>query len=75
MIPLYSITVLYDTLLVSLPADKVKQIRTGAIRTSNMASLSAHLLSHFLGSNPGYSSSPTILPLPADRLTSSSQQQ
>ena len=38
-----------NTLLLSLPADKVKQIRTEAIRISNMASLSARLLSHFLG--------------------------
>ena len=38
-----------NTLLLSLPADKVKQIRAEAIRISNMASLSARLLSHFLG--------------------------
>jgi len=35
-----------NTLLVSLPADRMKEITTEAI---NMASLSAHLLSHFLG--------------------------
>ena len=38
-----------DTLLVSLPADKVKQIRAEAVRISNMNTLSARLLSHFLG--------------------------
>jgi len=38
-----------NTLLVSLLADKVKQIRAETIRISNMVSLSAHLLSHFLG--------------------------
>ena len=38
-----------NTLLVSLPADKVKEIRAEAIRISNMVFLSAHLLSHFLG--------------------------
>jgi len=38
-----------DTLLVSLPADRVKEITAEAIRISNMVSLSAHLLSHFLG--------------------------
>jgi len=38
-----------NTLLVSLLANKVKQIRAEAIRISNMVSLSAHLLSHFPG--------------------------
>ena len=38
-----------NTLLVSLPADKVKQIWTEAVRLSNMTTLSARLLSHFLG--------------------------
>ena len=35
--------------LVSLPADKVKQIWAEAVRIFNMNTLSAHLLSHFLG--------------------------
>ena len=38
-----------NTLLLSLPADKVKQIQAEAIRISKMASLSARLLSHFRG--------------------------
>ena len=38
-----------NTLLLSLPTDKLKQIRGEALRISNMASLSARLLSHFLG--------------------------
>ena len=38
-----------NTLLVSLPADRVKEIMAEAIRISNMASLSVHLLFHFLG--------------------------
>ena len=38
-----------NTLLVSLPADKVKQIRAEAVRISNMNTLSTRLLSHFLG--------------------------
>ena len=38
-----------NTLLVSLSADKVKQIWTEAVRLSNMTTLSACLLSHFLG--------------------------
>jgi len=38
-----------NTLLVSLSADRIKEITAEAIRISNMASLSAHLLSHFLG--------------------------
>jgi len=38
-----------NTVLFSLPADRVKEITAEAIRISNMASLSAHLLSHFLG--------------------------
>ena len=38
-----------NTLLVSLPADKVKQIREEMVRIANMTSLSARLLSHFLG--------------------------
>ena len=38
-----------NTLLVSLPTDKLKQIRAEAIIISNTVSLSAHLLSHFLG--------------------------
>ena len=42
-------TVDSNTLLVSLAADKVKQIQAEATRISNMTSLSAHLLSHFLG--------------------------
>jgi len=60
-------------LFVSLPADRLKEIRAETITISNMVSLSAHLLSHFLGeahcSNLGYSSSPTILPLPTQRLS------
>jgi len=38
-----------NKLLVSLPADRVKEITAEAIRISHMVSLSAHLLSHFLG--------------------------
>ena len=38
-----------NTLLLSLPADRVKAITAEAIRISNMVSFSAHLLSHFLG--------------------------
>ena len=38
-----------NKLLVSLQADRVKEITAEAIRISNMVSLSAHLLSHFLG--------------------------
>jgi len=38
-----------NTLLVSLPADKVKQIRAESIRISNMIALPTCLLSHFLG--------------------------
>jgi len=38
-----------NALLVSLPADRVKEIMAEAIRISNMVSFSAHLLSHFLG--------------------------
>ena len=38
-----------NTLIVSLPADKIRQIRSEATRIFNMASLSACLLSHFLG--------------------------
>jgi len=46
------------------------------IRISNMVSLSdLPLPGGAQGSNPGYSFSPTILPLPTDRLTSSSQPQ
>jgi len=64
-----------NTLLVSLPANKSKHIWAAAIRISNMTSLSAHLLSHFLGklsaaTQLGYSTSPTILPLPTERFTS-----
>ena len=62
-----------NKLLVSLQADRVKEITAEAIRISNMVSLSAHLLSHFLGSNPGYSSNPTILPLPTERLSTTQQ--
>ena len=38
-----------NTLLVSLPAEKVKQIRAETTWISNMTSLPARLLAHFLG--------------------------
>lgn len=38
-----------NSLQVSLPADKMKQIRSEAARLSNMTSLSVCLLAHFLG--------------------------
>ena len=38
-----------NTLIVSLPTDKIRQIRSEATRIFNMASLSARLLSQFLG--------------------------
>ena len=38
-----------NTLIVSLPADKIRQIRSEATRIFDMASFSARLLSHFLG--------------------------
>jgi len=38
-----------NTLLISLPADKVKQIRAESVRISNMTALSACLFSYFLG--------------------------
>ena len=38
-----------NTVLISLPADKVKQIWAEVVRIANMTLLTAQLLSHFLG--------------------------
>ena len=68
-----------NSLLVRLPADKLKQIRTEAGRISNMTSLPARLLSHFLGklsaTTQAVPPSPTILPLLAERSSSSPSSQ
>ena len=59
------------TLLVSLPADKVKDTNRSYQNLQHglpLSSLALPLPREGQHSNPGYSSSPTILPLPAERL-------